>query len=169
MIVSMAMAVLPVCRSPMISCRWPRPIAVIASMALMPVCSGSFTGWRSTTDGACVSSGRSSVSSIGPLAVQRLAQRPDHAAEEAVADGDGQDLAGPADLLALLDLVELAEDDDADLAHVQVERQAPDAVLELEQLVGHGRGQPLDPGDAVTALGDGADLFPRGALGLVLL
>ena len=61
------MALLPVCRSPMISCRWPRPIAVIASMALMPVCSGSFTGCRSTTDGAWVSSSRSSVSSIGPL------------------------------------------------------------------------------------------------------
>jgi hypothetical protein len=29
-------------------------------MALMPVCSGSFTGWRSTTEGACVSSRRSS-------------------------------------------------------------------------------------------------------------
>ncbi len=41
MIVSMAMAVLPVLRSPMISSRWPRPIGVIASIALMPVCSGS--------------------------------------------------------------------------------------------------------------------------------
>ncbi len=61
------MALLPVCLSPMISCRWPRPIAVIASMALIPVCSGSFTGWRSTTEGAWVSSGRSSVSSMGPL------------------------------------------------------------------------------------------------------
>src|SRR6516164_1547304 len=67
MIASMAIAVLPVCRSPMISCRWPRPMAVIASMALMPVCSGSFTGWRWTTDGAWVSSGRSSWLSIGPL------------------------------------------------------------------------------------------------------
>jgi hypothetical protein len=164
MIVSMAMAVLPVCRSPMISCRWPRPIAVIASMALIPVCSGSFTGWRSTTDGAWSPAAQLGVLDRA-LAVQRLAQRPDHAAEEAVADGHGQDLAGAADLLALLDLVELAEDDDADLADVQVERQAPDAVLELEQLVGHGRGQPLDPGDAVTALGDGADLFPEAPAG----
>src|SRR6266568_4272133 len=52
------------------------------------------------------------------LAVQRLAQRPDDPAEETVADRHGQDLAGPADLLTLLDLVELAEDHDADLAHV---------------------------------------------------
>src|SRR6202050_2221636 len=104
-----------------------------------------------------------------PLAVQRLAQRPDHAAQEGVADRDGQDLAGPLDLLALLDLVELAEDDHADLAHVQVERQAPDAVLEHEQLAGHGRGQALDPRDAVAALDDGAYLFPCRALRLILL
>ena len=44
MIVSMAMAVLPVLRSPMMSSRWPRPIGVIESMALMPVCSGWFDG-----------------------------------------------------------------------------------------------------------------------------
>src|SRR5690242_10278322 len=67
MIVSMAMAVLPVCRSPMISSRWPRPIGVMASMALIPVCSGSLTFWRCTTDGACSSSSRSSVPSISPL------------------------------------------------------------------------------------------------------
>src|ERR1700683_1365763 len=44
----------------------------------------------------------------GPLAVQRLAQRPDHAAQEAVADRGGQDLAGPLYLLGLLDLGGLA-------------------------------------------------------------
>ena len=52
MIVSMAMAVLPVLRSPMISSRWPRPMGIMESMALMPVCSGSLTGWRSATPGA---------------------------------------------------------------------------------------------------------------------
>src|SRR5579859_7701367 len=67
MMVSMAMAVFPVCRSPMISSRWPRPIGVIASMALIPVCSGWFTLVRWTTDGACNSSSRSSVPSISPL------------------------------------------------------------------------------------------------------
>ena len=55
MIVSMAMVVLPVLRSPMISSRWPRPIGVMASMALMPVCSGSFTGWRPMMPGAWIS------------------------------------------------------------------------------------------------------------------
>src|SRR4030065_692866 len=41
MIASTATVVLPVLRSPMISSRWPRPIGVMASIALMPVCSGS--------------------------------------------------------------------------------------------------------------------------------
>jgi hypothetical protein len=46
MIVSIAMAVLPVWRSPMISSRWPRPIGIMVSMALMPVCIGSCTDLR---------------------------------------------------------------------------------------------------------------------------
>ena len=98
------------------------------------------------------------------LAVQRLAERADHAAEVGVADRDREHLAGPLDPLALLDLAEVTEDDHADLADVQVQRQAAGAVLELEQLVRHRRGQSLDPGDAVAALGDGADLLGgRGA------
>ena len=66
------------------------------------------------------------------------------------------------DRLALLDAGEVAEDDGADLADVEVQREAEHAVLELEQLVGHGRGQALDAGDAVTGLGDRADLLAGG-------
>jgi hypothetical protein len=51
--------------------------------------------------------------------------------------------------------------------NVQVERDAQGAVLELEQLVGHRRGEALDVGDAVTGVDDPADLFPRGLAGLV--
>ena len=71
MIVSTAIVVLPVWRSPMISSRWPRPMGMRASMALMPVCSGSFTGWRWTTPGAN-STGRNSVVSIGPRSSRGL-------------------------------------------------------------------------------------------------
>ena len=67
MIVSSATAVLPVWRSPMISSRWPRPIGTMASIALMPVCSGSLTGWRSTTPGAMRSTAPKAVVAIGPL------------------------------------------------------------------------------------------------------
>ncbi len=66
-IVSTATVVLPVLRSPMISSRWPRPIGVIASMALMPVCSGSCTGLRPVMPGACTSRRRDSDDEIGPL------------------------------------------------------------------------------------------------------
>ena len=92
MIVSIAIAVLPVLRSPMISCRWPRPIGIIASIALMPVCSGWRTSWRSITPAACSSSGAALVD-VGDLAeaVDRLAERVDHATEVAVADRHRQD------------------------------------------------------------------------------
>src|SRR5947207_2958100 len=66
-IVSTRIAVFPVVRSPMISSRWPRPIGIIESIAFRPVCSGSFTGWRSITPGALNSSSRLSSDSIGPL------------------------------------------------------------------------------------------------------
>ena len=164
MIVSIAMAVLPVWRSPMISWRWPRPIGVIASIALMPVCSGSCTLLRCITPGAC-------SSSAAPLgldlaeAVDRVAQRVDDAAEEGVAHRDREDLAGAADLLALLDAGEVTEDDDADLADVEVQGEAQRAVLEAQQLVGHGRRQALDLGDAVAGVGDVPDLFGGGRPG----
>ena len=66
MMVSTQTAVLPVLRSPMISWRWPRPIGVMASMALIPVCSGSLTPCRSTTEAACSSSGRWTSATISP-------------------------------------------------------------------------------------------------------
>jgi hypothetical protein len=48
---------------------------------------------------------------------------------------------------------------------VEVEREAQRAVLELEELVGHRRGQALDVRDAVAGVGDATDLFARGAPG----
>jgi len=44
MIASMALAVLPVPRSPMISSRWPRPMGIMESTAFSPVISGWPTG-----------------------------------------------------------------------------------------------------------------------------
>jgi len=42
----------PVCLSPMINSRWPRPIGTRLSTALMPVCMGSFTEIRGMMPGA---------------------------------------------------------------------------------------------------------------------
>ena len=124
----------------------------------MPVWSGSFTGWRSTTPGALNSSGRVSVVSIGALAVERVAERVDDAADQRVADGDARDAAGAADGLALLDVLPVAEERGADVVLLEVEREAGDAVLELEHLERDGVLEPVDARDAVADLQHGADL-----------
>jgi hypothetical protein len=96
MIVSIAMAVLPVWRSPMISSRWPRPIGIMASMALMPVCIGSCTDLRAMMPGALISIDAALGGLDGALAVDRVAERVDHAAEQRVAHGHVGDAAGAA-------------------------------------------------------------------------
>jgi hypothetical protein len=68
----------------MISCRWPRPIGVSASIALRPVCSGSLTLWRITTLGARSSSARRLVGLDLAEAVERLAERVDDRPEVGV-------------------------------------------------------------------------------------
>jgi F0F1-type ATP synthase alpha subunit len=66
-IASIATAVLPVWRSPMISSRWPRPIGTIESIDFSPVCTGWLTDWRAITPGAIFSIGIESAALIGPL------------------------------------------------------------------------------------------------------
>src|SRR5215203_4406891 len=147
--VSRIIAVLPTCRSPMMSSRWPRPIGIIESMALIPVWSGSFTPCRSTTP-------------LGRLdwraAVERVAERVDNASEQLLADGDARHGSAPPHGLAFLDLLPLAEQRCADVVLLQIERDPGDAVLELEQLERQAVLEPVDPGDAIADLQDGADL-----------
>ncbi len=66
-IASIAMAVLPVWRSPMISSRCPRPIGISASTAFRPVCIGSCTDLRGIMPGAFTSTFIWASASIGPL------------------------------------------------------------------------------------------------------
>ena len=99
---------------------------------------------------------------MSPLAVDRLTQRVDHAAEEGVADGHREHLAGALDLLALFDLLEVTEDHRADAVLVEVERNTEHAAGELQQLLRHHRRQALDVRDAVAGVDDGADLLALG-------
>src|ERR1700757_1460398 len=136
--VSTHTAVLPVLRSPMISWRWPRPMGVMASMALIPVCSGSFTPWRFTTDGAWIFSARRVAVSMSPRpprggAGERIADAP----KKSFAHGYRQPLAGALDLLAFFDFLEIAQDHRADAVLVEVERDAEHPARKLEQLLGH--------------------------------
>ena len=122
--VSTATVVLPVLRSPMISSRWPRPIGVMASMALMPVCSGSDTGWRVDDAGGLDLEPAGLGGGDGALAVEGLAEGVHHPAEQRVADRDRQDAPGGLDQLLLLEAGVLAQDDRADGLLVEVEGQA---------------------------------------------
>ena len=151
-IVSIATVVLPVLRSPMISSRWPRPIGVMASMALMPVCIGSCTGLRPTMPGRLHLEPAELAARDRALAVDRDAERVHDPADQPVADRHREDPAGRLDRVALLDLVDLAEDDGADRVLVEVQREAERAALELEQLVDRGVGQAGDAGDPVADL-----------------
>ena len=152
----------------MISSRWPRPIGIIESMALMPVCSGSFTGWRSMMPGALSSMRRVSRRVDRALAVDRLAERVDDAAEQRLADRHLGDAAGALDLVAFVDLLRLAEDRGADVVLFEVQHHAVDVVRELEQLAGRGLVEAVDAGDAVAGRQHAAGLAHLD-LALVLL
>ena len=152
----------------MISSRWPRPTFVIASIALIPVWSGSFTGWRSTTPGALNSSGRRSVVSIGPWPSSGLPSGSTTRPSSASPTGTRRDLAGAAHGLALLHVLPLAEERGPDVVLLEVERDAGDAVLELEHLERERVLEAVHAGDAVADLEDGADLGQVG-LDVVLL
>ena len=93
------------------------------------------------------------------LAVDRVAERIDDAAEQAVTDGDLEDLARGLDRLALLDVADVPKDHGADRVLVEVQRQPLRSVFELEQLVHGAAREAADAGDAVTHLSDGADLL----------
>src|SRR4029453_9850633 len=105
MIVSTAIVVLPVLRSPMISSRWPRPIGVIASIDLMPVCNGSCTGFGPPIPRARVSTPGAIPPPISPgpaiapaddltATVDRLAERVDDPTQHRVTNRHAEDAAG---------------------------------------------------------------------------
>ena len=163
MIVSTAMAVLPVPRSPMISSRWPRPIGIMASMALMPVWSGSFTGWRTMMPGATISTWRVVVAWIVPRPSTGRPSASTTRPSMAGADGHLEQAAGAADLVAFLELEVVAEDGGADVVLFEVEHQARHRLArlrrgELEHLARDGRLQAVNARDAVAHLEHGADL-----------
>jgi hypothetical protein len=93
-----------------------------------------------------------------PEAVERPAERVDHAPDQFLADRHRDELAGALDLVALLDAQVVAEDDHADRALLQVEDLAEGAVREGEQLGRHRVAEAVDPGDAVAHLEHPADL-----------
>src|SRR5204862_3601102 len=89
-----------------------------------------------------------------------LAKRVHHAAEEALADGHLQQLARAAHFVAFFNGGVIAQNDDADLAFLEAQRDAGHAVAEIEHLVQHGLAQAFDARDAVADFTDDADALP---------
>ena len=92
-----------------------------------------------------------------PLAVDRLAERVDDASEHLVADRHRDDAAGALDRIAFLDFLVVAEQHCADAVFFEVQRDAEDALGELQHLAGHGPLDAVHARDAVTDGNDGAD------------
>ena len=91
------------------------------------------------------------------LAVDRLAERVDDAADQLFADRHRDDAAGPLDRVAFLDVRELAEQHGADAFLFEVQRDAEHAVRELEHLAGHRLLDAVHARDAVADRDDRAD------------
>ena len=157
MIASTATAVLPVCRSPMINSRWPRPIGTIASIALSPVCIGSLTGTAIDDAGREALDLAELLRRDRALAVDRLAERVDDAADQLFADRHRDDAVRPLDRVAFLDFRVVAEEHRADALFFEVQRDAEDAVRKLEHLAGHRLLDAVHARDAVADRHDGAD------------
>src|SRR5690606_18724982 len=78
-------------------------------------------------------------------------------AEQALADRHLDDVARALDGIAFLDVAVVAEDDDADIVGLEVERHAPDAARELDHLAGANLIEAVDAGDAVADRKDLSD------------
>src|ERR1700691_3597112 len=166
--VSSAIAVLPVWRSPMISSRWPRPIGISASMAFRPVAIGSCTDLRGMMPGAFTSTRDLWSALIGPLPSIRSPRAAAPPPGRALADRNLDDRARALDGLAFLDLAIGAEDHDADIVGFEIERHAFDAALELDHLAGLHVIEAIDAGDAVADRQHLADFGDFGLLAEIL-
>ena len=91
------------------------------------------------------------------LAVDRLAERVDDAADQLGADRHRDDPPGPLDRVAFLDLGVVAEQHRADALLFQVQRDPEDAVRELEHLARHRVLDAVHARDAVADRHDRAD------------
>src|SRR5215211_273376 len=97
------------------------------------------------------------------FAVERAPEGVYDPAEDALADRHARQSLRASYRVALLDVGVIAGDDNPDVVLLQVEREAgdllPTRVLELEHLLVHDVGKPVDARDAVPYLEDLADLF----------
>jgi hypothetical protein len=83
------------------------------------------------------------------LAVDRVAERVDHAAEQTLADRHVDDLAEALNSVAFFQAAVFAEDDDADVVAFEVEGHALHAARKLDHFTGLNVLEAIDAGDTV--------------------
>ena len=150
MMASMATAVLPVWRSPMISSRWPRPIGIRVSMALRPVCTGSCTDLRGMMPGAFTSTRRRSATFlIAPLPSIGLPSGSTTRPSRPLPTGTSTMAPVRLTVSPSLMVLSLPKITHADIVGFQVQRHALDAAGKLDHLAGLDIVEAVDAGDAV--------------------
>jgi hypothetical protein len=92
------------------------------------------------------------------LSVERNTDRVDDAAEELLADRNRSHAAGTLDSVTLVDQLVVAEEDDADVVLLEVQRHADHVVRELDHLRGEDIAEPIHTRDTVADLKDGTDI-----------
>src|SRR5690606_18843574 len=102
------------------------------------------------------------------LAVDRIAQRVDHAAEQAGANRHFHDSARTLYRVAFLDVAVVTENHDADIVDLEVQGHSADATGELHHLTGLDIVQAVDAGDTVTDRKHLADFGNFGFLAEIL-
>ena len=84
-----------------------------------------------------------------PLAVNRVAERIQNAADHFLTNRNREKSSKRLDLVSFLDLQVIAEDNHANAVFLEVECQALDTTWKLNHLAGHHVFKPVDTGDAV--------------------
>jgi hypothetical protein len=97
------------------------------------------------------------------LAVDRVAERVDDAAEQFGTDRHFKDAARRLDGVAFADALVVAEDDRADRVLLEVQREAEQVARELDHFAVADIGQAVDAADAVRDRDDGADVAGFGS------
>ena len=92
------------------------------------------------------------------LAVERIAERVEHAADHSLADRHAEQFAGAPHLVALHHFQVVAEDDHADGVFLEIECQSRDAAGEFDHFTGHHAGEAPHARDAVADLEHATDL-----------
>ena len=142
-------AVLPVWRSPMTSSRWPRPIGMSEFDRLEARCHRLVHRLARQNAGRLDVDAHLLVRLDRTLAVDRVAETVDDAAEKALADRNLDNGASPLDGVAFLNRAVVAEDNDADVIGFEVQRHAADAAREFDHLAGLNVVETIDASDAV--------------------